>query len=104
MTRHDFTHVPVARSFMSRLIGVIGKREYVLFIPRCTSIHTCLLREAIDVVFLDERSIVAGIRPHARPWRVVFGPRGTHSVLELPADHAAKSALHVGDEVAVSWP
>lgn len=104
MSGHDFTHVPVARTYLSRLTGVIGKREYLLFIPRCASIHTCFLRNAIDVVFLDERSIIVGIRPLARPWRAFFGPPGTQSVLELPAGHADQAGLQAGDEVALRWP
>jgi uncharacterized membrane protein (UPF0127 family) len=101
---HDFRHVPVARGFLARLLGLIGKRELFLLIPRCTAVHTFFMRSAIDLVWVDERSVITGIKRHAGPWRVFFGPRGTHSVLELPPGHAARSVMVAGDRVTLAQP
>ena len=100
---HDFRHVPVALSPFARVRGLIGRRELFLFIPRCAAVHTWFMRDAIDLVFLDERAVVVAIRS-AAPWRLFFGPHGTHSVLELPPGHAAGIALSEGEQVTVAWP
>jgi uncharacterized membrane protein (UPF0127 family) len=101
---HDFRNVPVAGGFVARLLGLVGKRELFLFIPRCTAVHTLFMRGAIDLVWVDERSSVTGIKRHAGPWRVFFGPRGTRSVLELPPGHAARIGMAAGDRVMLRQP
>jgi uncharacterized membrane protein (UPF0127 family) len=97
---HDFTHVPVARG-LRRLTGLIGRRELLLFIPRCASIHTWLMRSAIDVVFVDGSNAVVAIHEMVEPWRLLFGPRGTRAVLELPPGEARARGMAVGDPVTI---
>src|ERR1700674_781454 len=101
---HDFRHVPVARSFFSRVRGLIGRRELFLFIPSCPAVHTWFMGSGFDLVFLDEREVVVAIRANAAPWRFLFGPRGTRSVLELPSGHAASLGVTEGEQVTVGWP
>jgi uncharacterized membrane protein (UPF0127 family) len=71
------------------MIGLIGAKELFLLIPRCRAVHTWFMRAPIDLVFLDEHNAVLSVIASARPWRVYVGPRGTESVLELPAGYAA---------------
>jgi uncharacterized membrane protein (UPF0127 family) len=94
---HDLRHVPVARSIVRRMVGLIGARNLFLFIPRCRAVHTFFMRSPIDVVFLDHRGVVLAVTSRARPWRVLIGPRAAASVLELPPGHAAHISLAVGD-------
>jgi uncharacterized protein len=92
---HDCTHVPAAHSFRERLAGLIGRRDPArlsLLIPRCSAVHTWFMRASIDIVFLDDRSMVLTIAARVRPWRVLRGPRGTRSVLELPPGGAEQFA------------
>jgi uncharacterized protein len=99
---HHLPHVRVAHSFLDRLVGLIGERSpdrLFLLIPRCSSIHTAFMSASIDVVFLDEGAGVLAIVEDARPWRVFAGPRGTQSVLELPAGQARVIGLAAGDVV-----
>ena len=100
----DFRHVPVARGYLSRIRGLIGSHALFLYIPRCAAVHTCFMRSAIDLVFLDEGGVILALRHFARPWRIFVGPRGTCSVLELPPGHAATCGLGVGDRIAVNQP
>ena len=51
----------------------------------CNSVHTCFVRFPVDVVFLDDRGCVLAVRHNLRPWRLAFGPRKTHAVLEMTA-------------------
>jgi uncharacterized membrane protein (UPF0127 family) len=91
----------LADGFWSRFIGWQFRRrpapgQGLLLVP-CASIHTCWMRFAIDVVFLDQSGIVLAIRRGVRPWRVALAPRGTRAVLELPAGSAPPQ---VGDRLA----
>jgi uncharacterized membrane protein (UPF0127 family) len=98
--RHDFSAVSVARG-LRRLTGLIGRRDLFLLIPRCASIHTWLMRSAIDVVFLDGSNTILAIHEEAKPWWVFFGPAGTRSVLELPPREARRRGMAVGDEILI---
>ena len=101
MKTHDYRHVPAARTFFQRLIGLMGRRDRLfLFIPRCSAVHTWFMRSPIDIAFLDEKSIVLRIEHEARPWRVFSGPKGTRSVLELPPGStvAPADAIHTEDQ------
>jgi uncharacterized membrane protein (UPF0127 family) len=99
---HHFDALPVASGPWKRLAGLIGKRDRLfLLIPRCAAVHTWFMRSAIDVVFLDERTVV-GIRESVAPFRIAVGPRGTTSVLELPPGHARAIGLSVGDAVTTA--
>jgi uncharacterized protein len=79
--------VPVAADFRSRLLGLAGLERAEagpgLLIPRCASVHTCGMRFALDLVFLDR----AGRPLRARrlpPGRLAW-QRGAAAVLEIPA-------------------
>jgi uncharacterized membrane protein (UPF0127 family) len=100
-----FASVHVARTFISRFIGLLGRKaladnEGVLFVPG-GSIHTLGMRFAIDVVFLDVRMSVLKVVADVRPWRFACAPRGTHYVLELGAGRAAAAQLKSGEPVFV---
>lgn len=80
----------------------MGRRDLsdaALFIPRCNSIHTCFMRGAIDVVFVDREQRVTGVRERVAPWRFLAGPSGSHSVLELPPGYTERHEVHVGDVI-----
>jgi uncharacterized membrane protein (UPF0127 family) len=54
---------------------------------------------SIDIVFLDSGSVVLEVRDSVAPWGVCFGPRGTRSVLELPAGETRKLGMTAGDSI-----
>ena len=92
--RGQRVRVRVARTFRSRLIGLLSRTaldadEGLLLVPG-GSIHTIGMRFAIDVVFLSARFEVLKIASHIGPQRWVFAPRRTASVLELGAGMAAR--------------
>ena len=82
----------IADGFWSRLVGLQFRRPLpsdagLLLVP-CNSVHTCFVRFPVDVVFLDNRGCVLAVRHNLRPWRLAFGPRKTHAVLEMIAGAA----------------
>ena len=96
--------VRVADGFWSRLVGWQFRArpdggEGLLLAP-CASIHTCFLRFALDLVCVDGGGFVAAVMRNIRPWRVVWAPRGTHAILELPGGMAQAQrgdALRLGE-------
>jgi len=56
-----------------------------LLITRCASVHTLLMRAAIDLVYLDAGGRVLKCVPRVRPWRMSWGGAGAKHCLELAA-------------------
>jgi uncharacterized protein len=82
----------IADGFCSRLVGLQFRRPLpsdagLLLVP-CNSVHTCFVRFPVDVIFLDAHGCVLAVRHNLRPWRLAFGPRKTHAVLEIPTGSA----------------
>ena len=58
------------------------------------------MRFAIDVLFLGQGEIVVHLEQNLRPWHVSRVVPSARSVLELPAGAIARTATHVGDQIA----
>jgi len=83
----------------TRLRGLLGRRGMAsgegLLLKPTPAVHTCFMRFAIDVVFLDERLEVLAVDPHLGPWRFT-GRRGARAVLELAAGEAGRRGVRAG--------
>ncbi|MBL8830726.1 MAG: DUF192 domain-containing protein [Planctomycetaceae bacterium] len=92
----------VADRFWSRLVGLQFRRSLAtgqgLLLTPCSSIHTCFMRFAIDLIWLDETQQVVELSPNIAPWRFVIPTRSARAVLELPA---GSSLPAVGEQLAV---
>ncbi len=106
-------HTPLARvqvipatRFWQRLGGLLVRAPLAtgqaLHLEPCNSVHTCFMRYAIDVVFLDAQGRVMKIVPHLAPWRL-SGCRGAHSCLELRAGEAERLGLRLHDRLPASF-
>jgi len=92
----------VARSLISRMIGLMGRRELAageaLVIPSCRSIHTYLMRFAIDAVFVDRTFRVVALR-RVPPWRITPIIWRAWAVIELPVGTSERHQVQVGDQL-----
>jgi uncharacterized membrane protein (UPF0127 family) len=90
-----------ARSYYARLKGLLGDRELEqgrgLLIPWCSAIHTCFMKMKIDVVFVDRGNRVVRTFQDARPFRLFWGGRKAHSVIELPTGTISCTGTQAGD-------
>lgn len=91
--------VEVAKSFKEKLIGLIGKKniDQGLLIPNCNHIHTYLMNDNIDVLFIDNRNSVIYKylnMPKNRTFKVYEDINKT-SVLELPKNTSKN--IRIGD-------
>jgi uncharacterized membrane protein (UPF0127 family) len=92
----------VAATFASRFRGLqlcsmLAADEALLLAP-CSSIHTCFMRFAIDVAWLDRAGKVLSVKINLRPWRVAAGPRAALFALETSAGSLRAG---VGDMLAL---
>ena len=102
--------VRLAVSFGERTIGLMGKKtmnpnaslwiQGSRFIP-CNSIHTCFMRFAIDVAFVDRDLKVRAIFKNLPPWRMTRMVVGAQSVFEFAAGTLSRTPIEVGDQLHV---
>ena len=93
----------VAVTWWVRARGMIGRRFDAfdaLILPRCRSVHTWWMRQPLDLVFVDGAGRILGLEPAAAPWRVLIGPRGTTTVIELPPGRLCGISVQRGDLLA----
>jgi uncharacterized membrane protein (UPF0127 family) len=101
------TRCDVANSFLTRGFGLILRSRLSdgegLLITKTGSITMFFMRFAIDALFVDRSMRVLRVAGNLRPWVPAVGaPRGTDSVLELPAGTAARTRTQAGDELISS--
>ncbi len=82
--------VETADTFWKRLRGLQFRRSLPsdrgVFLTPCSSLHTCFMRFPIDVLMLDADNLVLEHRRNIAPWRFVFCPKKTVSVIETSAE------------------
>jgi len=92
-----------ARSFWDRGLGLLARPRLRsgegLWLDPGGGIHTWAMRYPIDVLFLDHERVVLRVLRGLPPWRLGWAPRGTRSVVELPA--GAASAVREGDGLII---
>lgn len=95
--------VRVAEGFWARFAGLMFSRSLpereALLLPRCPSVHSCFMRYAIDVVYLDRRGLVTKLVSNLQPWRASLGGRDAAHALELAAGSIQRLGLRVDDDL-----
>ncbi|SFE96642.1 DUF192 domain-containing protein [Alteribacillus iranensis] len=94
------SEVKEAYTFAKRLKGLMFTGRLpewtAIHLAPCTSVHTFFMKYAIDVVHMDDQSMVTGVETGLKPGKLGKKFRGTHSIVELPAGTAAKTTLVPG--------
>ncbi|MFZ5643885.1 MAG: DUF192 domain-containing protein [Bacillota bacterium] len=92
--------IDTANSFMSRLTGLMGKKEmpdgYALLLKPCSQIHTFFMKFSIDVIFLDRNWTARHIIENMLPWRISPFVPGAKFAAELPGGKL-KNRVSPGD-------
>jgi len=93
-------HVRRAESMRERLLGLIGHASLdandALLLEPCDAIHTCAMRFAIDVAFLDRSGRVIRVVERLAPWRIAWTP-GARAVLETAAGTTRRLGIVPGN-------
>ncbi len=95
--------VLIAQDFKSRSVGLLnrtslGESEGLLIKP-CNAIHTFFMKFPIDVIFLDKKGRVVGIRESLAPGRLASSILRGFMVLELKSGKLMKTAIKQGNTV-----
>jgi uncharacterized protein len=104
-TRETFvaTEASIADSYISRLVGLLGKTKRWallgrgLWIVPSQGVHTIGMMFPIDVIFLGKDMRVVHLEEHVRPFRISNVSLKAASVLELPTHTIYRSGTQVGD-------
>lgn len=95
--------IKAATSFLRRATGLLGyarlEQDEGMFIAPCSDVHTWFMRFPIDVVFLNSANVVLEVKDAVKPFKFVFGPKGTTSVLELAAGAAVVWGIKRNDKL-----
>jgi len=99
--------IGVADSSLLRMRGLLGKDSlapgYGLFIVPSQAIHTIGMAFPIDVVFVDKKYNVVGMREAVRPFRMTRVYWKALGVVELPAGTIQSTRTQVGDQLKVEF-
>lgn len=91
----------IAGTWFARLKGLLGKKSLKagegLVLTPCNAIHTCFMRFAIDVVFINAYGRVLKVDEDLAPFRFSAQVKGAARVVELPAGTLRQSGTEVGD-------
>jgi len=100
----------VARSFWSRLRGLMGYRSFShdqgLLFPNANSIHMFFMNFAIDVAFLEKpvqgSARIKSLRTQLRPWTGLAWSPSAWGTLELAAGSIERLGLKIGQDIQLS--
>lgn len=99
------TNVLIAKSFWQKTKGLIGKKRLlsgeVLLITNCRSVHTCFMKFAIDLIYIDGHDQIVKIERNLRPYRFSFGPYKAVSVYEFNVGELDLKKCSIGDIVTI---
>jgi uncharacterized membrane protein (UPF0127 family) len=99
--------IRMADSSLRRLVGLLGKRSLApgcgLFIVPSQAIHTVGMVFPIDVIFVDKKYNVLGVREAVPPFRITRVFWKALGVLELPVGTIKDSCTEVGDQLKVDF-
>lgn len=94
-------NLKIAKNFKERFWGLMFKKKMAvnegLMLLGCNGIHTCFMRFAIDVVFMDIDHQVISIKEKIKPWHNSGLIRKAYMTLELPEGTVSKKDISIGD-------
>lgn len=94
----------IADSFFKRFLGLMFRKdmslEEALVFHHTNSVHTCFMRFAIDVIFLDKNMQICKICRTLKPWRLA-GSLAAKTTIEFPANKLSQQDISVGDTLFI---
>jgi len=88
----------VFKKGFGKIFGLIGRKEpEVIILNTRFGIHTFFLKFPIDVLILDKKNRVKGLKKGLKPRRIMFWNFRYNIVVELPQGLIKKSETKLGD-------
>ena len=99
--------IGIADTSLRRMVGLLGKRSLEpgcgLYIVPSQAIHTIGMAFPIDVVFVDRKHCVVGVRECVRPFRLTRVFWRALGVIELPPGTIRDSRTQLGDQLKIEF-
>src|SRR6266545_342944 len=99
--------IGIADTSVRRMVGLLGQRSLEpgcgLFIVPSQAIHTIGMAFPIDVVFVDRKHCVVGVRECVRPFRLTRVFWRALGVIELPPGTIRDSHTQLGDQLKIEF-
>ena len=100
----------VADDFLSRMRGLMFSRmraqDEAFLLKQCTSVHTCFMRYALDLAYLDAEGRITQCVSQLAPWRMHWAQRRRGALtarpvhtLELQPGTLQRLGLKPGDQL-----
>lgn len=91
----------IADGFLSRFAGLqlrsrLPAGKGLMLVP-CSSIHTCFMRFALDLVMVDKEGRVLQVSRAVAPWRALLLKSQTHAVIEVTSGFLPE--IQIGDRL-----
>ena len=81
--------VEEASALFKRMKGLMFRKQMkpgsAMLLTPCPQIHTCFMRFALDVLFLDKNGTILYVMENLKPWRLSPIVRHAWQTLEMPA-------------------
>ena len=102
------TRVRRASGPIERAVGWLGVAAIApdegKWLSPCSAIHTLGMRSAIDIIFLDAKSIVLAVQPRVVPNRLLVSNRRAQTVIEMGPGFLDSAAVSVGQLLTLVEP
>jgi hypothetical protein len=99
--------IGIADTSLRRMVGLLGRHSLEpgcgLFIVPSQAIHTVGMAFPIDVIFVDRKHCVVGVRESVRPFRFTRVFWKALGVIELPPGTIMESRTQVGDQLKIEF-
>ena len=96
--------IKIADNYFKRLIGLMFKKDIdyglLIILKYGSSIHTCFMRFAIDIYFLDDNKIVFD-KVTLKPWKYYKTSKKAKYVFEVKENSIE---LNIGDKLDFKGP
>jgi uncharacterized membrane protein (UPF0127 family) len=93
-------HILIASTFPARARGLLGRAPLpagsMMLITPCNAVHTCFMRYPLDLVFVDAGWRICCVTRSVKPFRMAWGGRGAHAVLEATSGWLTVEGLRPG--------
>lgn len=88
----------IANKFLDKTLGLLKKESNsCLVIKTRFGIHTIGIKNSIDIIVLDRKNNVVGLRENLSPQRIFIWNPKFDTVIEMPSGSIKKSSTTLGD-------
>ena len=88
------------KSFYQRLKGFMFSKniDKALLFRKCNSIHTCFMKENIDIIMCDKYYNILYYYPSFKRWKFILPKKNVYLTIETPSNYFD---INIGDRLEI---